>query len=392
MKNTIIFSFILLLFAACTEEIIFEPSVYDCQMSATVDNSQHPKNQKFTAALNEVAQHVVGAQVAVRTADGQFWTGASGMADIPSNVALEPCHKTMVGSTSKIYAAVLIFQLQDDNLLDINQPISQYLDQSLIDQIANWDKVTVRQMLNHTSGIKDYLSIRQAVDALNQPFLLETQEEKIRYIYGKNANFEPGTDYEYSNTNYVLLGLIVENLRQMDLDAATERYIAQALGLKNTIMGKELDPIPAGVARPYIAVHGGKYQDVMSWSVSDAATGDGGIATNMQDAILFIEGLFNGDLVSDAALKQMSEDLTLEGYNSLYSETNWYGLGLEVADNEYGKLFGHTGSTSSYNAFLMHFPDSGVSISIAFNGLSNENNSFGRNYDFILKIMDIAFE
>jgi len=165
-------------------------------------------------------------------------------------------------------------------------------------KLANADEVSLKQMLNHTSGIPDYLAAKAFVDAINIDNLLLTQEEKLEYAYGKKATNKPGEEYSYSNSNYVLLGLVIEKLRKMDLWDAVDIYIAQPLNLTIAKMGTETNPIPEGTARPYIATRDEKFMDIMQNSVADAATGDGGIATNMQDLAIFIKALFTGQLTS----------------------------------------------------------------------------------------------
>ena len=360
-----------LCFSACETLEEVAPSTYDCQLALPTQSDTHPKREALEAAMETVGRSTVGVQVAITTPDGLTWTGASGMADLNEGIALEPCHKTMVGSISKVYTAVLIMQLQDEGILNVNDSLKQWLDQSLIGEIANANEVTLRHLLLHTSGIRDYLGIKQYVTALNTPFFRETQQEKLKYIYGKSAELPVDEKYSYSNTNYVLLGLVVEEARKMTLWDAMDTYIFDPLGLDNSEMGTHEAPIPAGTARPYRQITKGKYQDIMHTAVSDAATGDGGVAANMQEVNAFIEGLFSGKLMSDAAFKQMTEDLILvgEGFEDFPQwDGESYGLGISLWNTPYGKAYGHTGSTASYDAFMFYFIDQKATISIGYNG------------------------
>ena len=172
----------------------------------------------------------------------------------------------------------------------------------------------------------------------------------------------------------VLLGLIIEKARNMTLWDVVDTYIVKPLNLENALMGTHDEPIPTGTARPYLATRGDKYYDIMENAVSDAATGDGGIASNMQDLNVFIEALFNGNLMSNDALSLMTDrNVLVQDGNSYEWEDERYGLGLEIYNTDYGIAYGHTGSTSTYSAYLLHFPERGVTISFAYNGAAYHN-------------------
>lgn len=364
-----IFAFALLWgLAACEQAEVIAPSTYNCSLSYPDNSAAHPLKAEFEQALADLAAIMPDAQVAITSQDGLRWTGAIGMADIPNGVALNPCHQLMVGSISKTFTAVLIMQLQDEGILDVDDPVSDWLSQDLIGELANANESSIRNLLDHTSGIPDYLAAEQFIKALNTPNLLETQEAKLRYAYPLKATHAVGEDHYYSNSNYVMLGLIVEKARNMRLWEAVDAYIAQPLGL-DLQMGTHETPIPSGTARPYLQVSKGKYRDMMATAVSDAATGDGGIASDAQELTVFIEALFEERLVSAAALKEMTESLVLTGPD-MADFPQWgeeaYGLGMNRFDSPKGYAFGHTGSTSSYNSFLFYFPDKKVSIAISY--------------------------
>lgn len=385
-----IFSIFILLTACETLEPV-EPSTYTCQLAFPDDSEIHPDKAELEAALAKLDGLTPSVQVAIRSQEQLTWTGALGWADLPNKVPMTSCSKTMLGSISKVYTAVLIMQLQDDGLLSVTDPVSDWFEPEVLDQIENANEVSIQQLLDHTSGIRDYLSVRQFVNSINKPFLLETQEEKLAYVYGKSATQAPGLSYTYSNTNYVMLGLIVEKARNMPLWDAVDQYISQPLGLEQTEMGTESQPIPEGTARPYLRSSTTSYYDAMHIAVSDAATGDGGMASNMQETNLFIEGLFAGLLMSDAALTQMTQTLVETGPDEAdfpQWEGESYGLGISLFKTPYGDAYGHTGSTTSYDAFLFYFPDSQVTISIAYTGEA-DSEQWGKRRELRERLFEI---
>lgn len=377
----------LITFTNCQKDPIINPNIYNCTLAFADNSSYQPKQTQFETAMKKIEQLVPGVQVAVRSKDGNIWLGSQGMADIPNQIPFEKCTKTMVGSVSKIYTAVLIMQLQEDSILSINDPISDWIDTNTISEISNADKVSIKQLLMHTSGIKDYLDVKFQLDALNTPNFKLTPQEKLKYIYGKSADFNPDEKFGYSNSNYVLLGLIIENARKKSLENAIETYINNPLGFTNTETGTPDNPIPSGTARPYLALHnGGKYTDIMHFAVSDGATGDGAIATNMQEALYFIESIANGIIIS-LPTKEIMLNLRVAT-----DTDNWYSLGLDQQETSYGFRYGHRGSTSSYWSFLYHYPDSNITIAIAFNGDTEQNDEYNQLQSFINEIIDLAFE
>ncbi|MEL6671009.1 MAG: serine hydrolase domain-containing protein [Bacteroidota bacterium] len=393
MKKFIFPLLILAVFSACEEapEVII--SSYDCQLGFPHQSDSHPKSTDLQAAFDQVAAVSPGMQVAVKTTDGNSWLAAAGYADMQEQVRMENCHPLMVGSISKTFTGVLIMQLHDEGILDVKDALSAWLGQDLIGEIANADQVSLEQLLHHTSGIRDYLGNEQYLKSLNVPYLLETQAEKLRYIYGKKAPFTPGERYSYSNTNYVLLGLVVEKARQMPLWDAVDMYIVQPLGLSHTQMGTHQQPIPEGTARPYRLRGKQTYEDIYEVAVSDAATGDGGMASNMQELVVFMEGLFGGKLMSDSALQLMITNEVKTGPDG--ADFSWpeegYGLGISVWRTPYGLAYGHTGSTSSYDAFLFYFPDTEQSLAIGYSVSANDE-IWGIRREMRLNLLEILFQ
>lgn len=365
-------------FLACEEAEVAPPDVYSCTLSFAAQSDQHPRNLEIQAALDELATQIPGVQVALRSPGGATWTGAAGMADIPGGITLEPCHRMMVGSISKVFTSVLILRLQDEGLLDIDDPLQDHIDPELIAEIENADQVTLREMLNHTSGLADYNNTRFTFDALNTPHLLLSAREKLAYAHGKSATHAPGEAYSYSNTNYVLLGLVVEQITGLSLPEALQEQIFTPLGLDRAQMGTVEQPIPQGTARPYIAFSEGRFQDFFQVEVSDAATGDGGIAINAQELTVFIRALFQGQLLFPESFQDMTQSPSPKPAGEADFE-EWLdeasGLGIDRFQTTYGTAYGHTGRIFAYNALLFYFPDTDAALAIAYNASDFANES-----------------
>ncbi|MEL7160075.1 MAG: serine hydrolase domain-containing protein [Bacteroidota bacterium] len=375
MKITIPVFALFLLCGSCDEATVVPPATYACTLSQPSGEDSHPRAEEFRALLQTVIPYTTGVQVAVTDRNGDRWTGALGFADLANDVPLVACHQLMIASISKTVTASIILQLYDEGELDLDDQLSAWLEDELIGELANAREVSLRQLLNHTSGIPDYLTAEQFLLSQNRPFLLESQREKLRYAYGLRADNTPGAGFSYSNTNYVLLGLVVEKATGQALWEAVADRLVGPLNLQRFAMGTETDPIPDHVARPYLAFTGGKYIDFTPTAVADAATGDGGIISNMQDLTRWVEALFSGELIEPATLAEMigaPVDVPTEQADFSEWPDEGYGLGITRYNTPWGTAYGHTGSTSSYNSFLFYFPESAVTLAAVTNGIDLE--------------------
>jgi len=386
MKRITLIISILLLTLSCEKDPVVPIEVYNCNLSFSDNSISHPKKAQFENALNDLKQYVPGVQVAVRSKDGNIWIGNQGTIDIPNRVEMKSCSHFLVGSISKMFTSVLIMKLQEQGLLSIDDPIKNWIEPQLINKIENADQVTIKNLLMHTSGVKDYIGTKFQIDRLNNSKLLLTPRQKLEYIFNKNADFLPNEKYGYSNSNYVLLGLIIEKAEDLPLDRVEKLYISNVLGLENTQMETPNNPIPLGTARPYLDLGNGQFQDVMDFALSDAATGDGGIISNAQDLLFFIESIVNQTLINASSYQMMLD-------NRVEIKTGkWYGLGLEQETKENGFRIGHSGGTEGYTSFLMNYPDSNVSVAVCLNGSSDNEEVLNKISDFIKELQQIAFE
>lgn len=386
MKNTTLIITLVLILTGCSKDPFIPIDIYSCNLSFSDNSTVHPKRVRFENAMNKLAQVVPGVQASVRSVDGNIWTGSQGLIDIENEIATEKCSRYLVGSVSKIFISTLILQLQEEGILSIDDPIENWLESELVDKIENANQVTIKNILMHTSGIKEYIGAQFQIDRLNNSKLLLTPTQKLKYIFNKSADFAPNTRYGYSNTNYVLLGLIIEKALGISLDKAVKLYITDVVRMRNTKMGTSQDPIPSGTSRPYLNQSNGQFIDVMNFALSDAATGDGGIISNTQDLLLFIESIVNNTLISSISYDQMLS-------NKIEIKTNkWYGLGIEQENKDNGFRIAHSGGTEGYISFLMHYPDSNVTVAVCLNSSSENEEVLNKIISFLNEIQKIAFE
>jgi len=327
-----------------------------------------------------------GVTMTIRTGDQRWWSGAAGVADSVTGEIMEPWMGFRVGSNTKPYTATLVMMLWDEGLLDLDGSIADYLP-----EYPQWSEVTIRMLLNMRSGLHDYLTDMDFIlgglmdpDALDDPLLL------VEFVADKPYDFPPGTEGAYCNTNYVLLGLLVERLTDQPFVEVLNQRIIEPLGLAITRLDETPDP-DEGLAHGYMDLGivafvfdippealvfipddwfmEGQLVDatyvfppMTSWSA-------GSLISSSEDMVVFMRALLRGELVSEAALTEMKEQEDIELLGSLSP----YGLGLQFRETPYGPTWGHGGLNFGYQAGTRHFADLDLTFSDMHNYLPEQS-------------------
>ncbi len=297
----------------------------------------------------------VGLQVTVIFPDGSQWDGSSGFASRERKCLATSQHHFGIGSVAKLYTATLVMQQVEAGILSLDDSTSKWIDLSYAEQ------VTVRMLLNHTSGIPDYTS--DAAFLLRYVGLPEKSwqpNELVEVIRDKPLQFEPGTRHEYSNSNYLLLGIILEKTSGKSY-AALLREMMDELGLRDTFYLKYLDDIFIANAYDENLLHfGTRNLTGLRLSLHSGAFSAGGIVSTSSDVAHFTRALFTDKIVSDESLAEMMTFIPAP-------ERIGYGLGVRqmVIDGE--SFVGHTGAIPGYSAVTVFGVDNGITIAILSN-------------------------
>lgn len=306
---------------------------------------------------SRTALAVRGLSAAMVLADGSRWAAASGMAD--GSRPLTPAMLFEIGSVTKSYTAALVLHLVADGVLTLDQPVGH-----LLPEFPDASEITVRQLLQHTSGLYNYSEDPEYVGALGSDFdRVWAPEESIRFI--KRRYFAPGTGWHYSNANYLALGLIVERVTSRPYLAELRRRILDPRGLRSTFLDKR-EPVAAERAHGFVDVNGdGKPEDltqlVPNTSFITAAWAAAGLVATAEDVAVWAHALHRGDVVPA----------------SLYAElTRWvergdgrqYGLGIQRDATRGPVLLGHRGNGAGYSAAVWHREADGVTVAVLANG------------------------
>jgi D-alanyl-D-alanine carboxypeptidase len=323
----------------------------------------HPDSAAFQALLDGYARNgLPGAVLMVRTPRGS-WNGAAGFARIETGVRMRPMHRHYAGSLTKMFTATATLLLAEEGRIDLDAPIRELLPGRIYGRVPNGREVTVRQLLGHTSGIPDFDgSLDYDLDSLNDPFGDYPPDRLLGYIEGQAAFSRPGEHYWYSNANYVLLALVLEEVTGLSHAVVLRDRVLRSLGLDATYYG----PDPATTAIPGLV---NSYEDVVGdgrvMNMSDLAQhaariayGQSGLVATSADLVVFLEALLGGRVLGPEMLAEMQAR----------TRCDCYGLGLGFLDTRWGLAVGHGGSDVGSRAEARRFPDLDATLVLLVNG------------------------
>ncbi|MEL6813676.1 MAG: serine hydrolase [Cyanobacteria bacterium J06598_3] len=301
-----------------------------------------------------------GAAMAVVTADGSVWQGAAGLADIDAGTPMPTNAQIDIGSITKPIVAVTTLQLMQEGKLTLDDTLGQWLPE-VIGNIENSETITLRQLLNHSSGIPDIYDDDFALSVLADLDRIWTPEDFIESVYGKQSDFSPGERFRYSNTNYTLLGLVIQAVTGDGLESQVRSRIFTPLGMDDSLMvspSTQPDDFLRGYFDP--ANYGLSEESQLlkvPFHPSLQGFGEGGIVSSVADLARFSEALNNGELLSPTTYQQMQAE-SVGGEDDITRT----GLGIDVVSTDYGTLIGHDGGFPGAAAAMYALQGENISV------------------------------
>ncbi|MEQ4721500.1 serine hydrolase domain-containing protein [Nonomuraea sp. B19D2] len=296
-----------------------------------------------------------GATAALaRVSDGEWtWSGTAGVRDIKRGGRPSPNGHFRIGSVTKTFVATVVLQLVDEGKLRLDDPVDQYLP----GLVPGGERITVRRLLNHTSHLYDYMSEpgystnRWRGDARFRSY---QPRELLKVAFAKELPDDG--KWHYSNTNYVVLGLLVEKLTGRPYGEEVRRRILRPLGLRHTVVPGDQAGVPAPHAKGYEPIPQLVDATRMNPSLDWAA---GEMISTAADLERFMSALLGGKLTSAASLRAMRTPVeTGAGFG--------YGPGLQAYTLPCGTVWGHSGELIGYLTFAFR-SDSGKSMTMSIN-------------------------
>lgn len=302
--------------------------------------------------LHRVGGEFVGATIAMADADGTVAEAVAGTPTVdPASGPVDPDVPWNIGSATKSFVAVVALQLADEGRLDLDDGIDGYL----LD-VADAAQITPRELLQHTSGLGEYLDQPAVVADLQRTW---TPEELIAVAEAGGRVGAPGEAFHYANTNYIVLGEIIEQITGRPWADEVHDRIVEPLGLAAT--GPITDQRPTG----YVLVDGA-FVDATNSSDPSVGGAAGGLLSTDRDLLTFATAVADGTLLSAASQAAMMTFIPGEDL-SAYGITHSYGLGIERYVTDDITVIGHMGTGQAQGSFFGFDPDHGTAVAVTIN-------------------------
>ncbi|WP_380284122.1 serine hydrolase domain-containing protein [Kitasatospora purpeofusca] len=283
-----------------------------------------------------------------------LWQGTAGVAELDDRSAVDPDGRFRIGSLTKMFTATVVLQLVGEGRVRLDDPVSAYLP----GVVPGGERITVRQLLDHTSGLFSYTDDQRFVPrtaegveawAATGRWRTWTAEEIVADAVAHPPYFAPGASWHYSNTNYLLAGMIIQKSTGRTWNQEVERRIIRPLGLRQTSMPVSSPLITGPHAHLYTQLPGGPVDTTLINPSAGGAAGAG--ISSTADLARFHAALFGGRLLRPAELAAMKAtvDTGVPGYR--------YGLGVGSVDLGCGVVWGHSGSIHRNIAYVLGTED-----------------------------------
>jgi D-alanyl-D-alanine carboxypeptidase len=332
-----------------------------------------------------------GVNVGIALPDRRMVTVSLGYADLEARRGLKPTDRMLAGSIGKTFVSAVTLQLLDEGKLDLEDKIEKWLGKEpWFDRLPNARLITLRMLMNHTSGIPEHVLNKDFINTLReQPDKVWKPEELIAFILDSKPLFEAGQGWSYADTNYILVGMIFERVSGKRVYDEVARRILRPFKLEGTtpsdsrtifglIPGYVSPKSPFGFEGRTIV--DGKFviNPQMEWC-------GGGFASTAEDLAKWARLLYEG-----RALRQTTVEQLLDAVPAKTGPGHKYGLGVQVRRTDWGMSFGHGGWFPGYRSETEYFPKQQTAIAVQFN-TDNFDKLKRDTHAYVLEIAQIVF-
>lgn len=331
-------------------------------LSLTISAQENARFKKIDSLLSYLNHNnrFMG-QISIREGDEVVFEKAYGL---PNSKEEQPNKNTKykIGSITKTFTAVMVMQLTEEKRLKLDDKLSKFYP-----KIPNADKITINDLLRHRSGIPDYVN----ADTTTSMKATISKKEMLAKIANYKPIFEPNSKAEYSNSNYYLLGCIIEYVTKTTYKINLKNRIVDKLKLKNTYIVDKTDAKRNEVVS-YI-YKDEKWEAIPEWDMSLPFSA-GAITSTANDLTFFLRAIFSGKLLKPSSVDEMTQ----------LKES--YGIGLVTFPFGERKFFGHTGGIEGFKSVAGYYPAEKMGISLIVNG-----DNFNRN-DIMIGVLSIYYK
>ncbi|MDT3498094.1 beta-lactamase family protein [Bacillus toyonensis] len=348
-RNQIKLASLAVLLASTT---LFTPGfTVKAESAQNISNASQVHDQKNRNTWKQVMQETVqlGAVGILANASNDAKTSSytAGVADLSTKKPVKSDYRFRIGSVTKTFTATTVLQLVGENRVQLDDSIEKWLPGLVQGNGYDGNQITIRQLLNHTSGIAEYLKSKDA-DIMNSKKTY-TAEEIVKIGLSLPQDFSPGKDWLYSNTGYVILGMLIEKITGNSYAEEIEKRIIEPLDLSNTFLPGNSPVIPGkNHARGYVKMEGtSEWQDITYYNPS-LANAAGDMISNADDLNTFFSSLLGGKLLKERELKEMLTTVPVKGKEV----GDGYGLGIYETKLPNGvSVWGHGGGIPGFTTF-----------------------------------------
>jgi D-alanyl-D-alanine carboxypeptidase len=330
---------------------------------ATEDQAGTPLEEQLESRLKEM--ETPGALVGIFKPDGSSQQFALGLANLKSKKPMQLEMHMRMGSITKLFVGTVALQLADEGKISLDDPVSKY-----ISGVPAGTKISLRQLGNHTSGLYNSIEDRKFQQAImDNPEKDWTAKEVLQYAFNNDSYFAPGADFRYSNTNTILLGMIIEKVTGKPWIESLNERIFKPLELKHTGLPSKKGDLPEPHPSAYrnsdgerIIGYGSTFHDVSHYSASSTGAA-GNLYSTLNDLGRAIHPLATGQLLKTKGKEELHKWVSTR-------HKGWqYGFCI---GNTSGAI-GHQGDVPGFNAIATYFPELNYSIVVLTNLSNNKD-------------------
>ncbi|WP_223032157.1 serine hydrolase domain-containing protein [Hanstruepera marina] len=329
-------------------------------------------NDSVKTVLNTTVKdgRIPGISFSIIESNGDIKNYTAGFSDVETQTELTTQKTFLSGSIGKTYAATLVFRLVESGKIDLSKKYKDYFqDTKWLSELPNINDITVEMLLQHTSGLPRYVLKPEIWNALHEdPNKVWTYEERLKVIFKDEPVHEAGKGWAYSDTNYILLGMLIEHVTGNAYYDLVQNVIFKPLQLTHTYpsnhrhienLAQGYSKLPSGFHVPPKTVKDKTYymNPQLEWT-------GGGMASTTEDLAKWAKYYYEGKLVSKTSLSS----ITTPNPNGKHVEgTNSYGMGSFIYETKHGEAYGHSGFMPGFNALFVYYPKLGIAAALNIN-------------------------
>ncbi|MFC2168416.1 serine hydrolase domain-containing protein [Acidobacteriota bacterium] len=364
-----------------------------CQTGQSVDTESFKNEIQIKLDFLQSEDKFPGATLGIVLPDGTEIALASGWADIENKIIMKPLDRIFTGSAGKTFVAAVALQLVQEEKLDLEEKVSTYLgEEPWYSRLPNHNDLTVRMIMQHTGGLPRYVFKEAFIDKLLEiPDKVWKPEEILTFVFDDTPEHHAGEGWSYSDTDYIVLGMIIEKITEDTYYNELESRILRPFGFKNTtpsisrvlkglVTGYTGDKTPPFKFPGKLPVNGlYPVNPQFEWC-------GGGLITTSLDMARWAKLLYEGKVFSAELLEEMLKPVD---FRTGEPGKQGYGLGAMIFNAPFGLIYGHSGMFPGYETQMSYFPRWKIAISIQVNADSFSGKLNGNLNRFIEEFVPI---